>query len=109
MATNGTSTELDYARRRARAGLWIGPGFLILASVGVAVAARLFAPGSKNFGRGLMLAVMMFSALLHVGSFIELVVVIKYLSCRPLPRAVLLLVGYWVLLAGLIVVCVAAS
>ena len=49
---------------------------------------------------------MMVSALLHVGSFLELVVVVKYLGHRPLPLAVLLLVGYWILLAGMVMVSV---
>ncbi|MEZ6036402.1 MAG: hypothetical protein R3F29_02900 [Planctomycetota bacterium] len=100
------SAELEHARRRARAGLWIGPGFFILSCIAVVVAAEVLAPGSKNFGRGLMMGAMMVSALLHVGSFLELVVVVKYLGHRPLPLAVLLLVGYWILLAGMVMVSV---
>ena len=80
-----------------------------MASIGVVAVARIVAPESKNFGRGLMMAVMFLSAFLHLGSLIELVVVVKFLGRRPIPIAVLLLVGYWLLLAGVVVVSALAS
>ena len=109
MAFKDTSAELDYARRRARAGLWVGPGFLAVACIAVTILAGIWSPGSKNAGRGLMMMVMVFSALLHVGCFFEFIIVVKYLGHRPLPLAVLMLVGYWVLLAGIVVVSALAS
>ncbi len=109
MAIKGTSAELDYARRRARAGIWIGPGFLVLASMAAAMLAQLWGSGSRMAGRGLMLMVTMASALLHLGCFLEFIIVVKYLGHRPLPLAVLMLVGYWILLAGIVVVSAFAS
>ena len=109
MAINGTSAELDYARRRARAGLWIGPGFLVIASMATAMLATLWGSGSRMAGRGLMMMVMMVSALLHLGCFFEFIIVVKYLGHRPLPLAVLMLVGYWILLVGIVVVSAFAS
>jgi hypothetical protein len=97
------AAELDYARRRARAGLWIGPGFFLIAGIAVAVFAQIVAPGSKNAGRGLMMMVIVMSALLHIGCFLEFIIVVKYLAHRPLPLAVLMLVGYWLLIAGVVV------
>jgi hypothetical protein len=56
-----------------------------------------------------MMMILLFSALLHVGCFFEFLIVVEYLGHRPLPLPVLLLVGYWVLLAGIVAVSVLAS
>ncbi len=109
MAINGTSAELDYARRRASAGLWIGPGFLAIASIAATMLASLWAPGNKDAVRPLIAIVMVFSAVLHLGCFFEFIIVVKYLGHRPIPLAVLMLVGYWILLAGIVVVSACAS
>jgi hypothetical protein len=97
-----TSAEIDYARQCARAGLWISPGFFFIAAIAATVIGRILNPERNNVGRGLMLIVLVVSALLHLGSLMELLVVVKYLGHRPLPRAVLLLVGYWVLLPAVV-------
>jgi hypothetical protein len=78
MPVSDTTKALEFARRRARAGLWIGPGFLLIAASLASVVA-LF------------------------------VIVVRFLGHRPLPRAVLLLVGYWTLLAGILVVSAVAN
>lgn len=104
VAGRGVSADLDYARRRARAGLWIGPGFFAIASMAAVVAARIVDPDGKSIGRGLMLMVILVSGLLHLGSLFELLIVVKHLGQRPLPLAVLMLVGYWLLLATFVVV-----
>jgi hypothetical protein len=48
MVIKGTSAELDYARRRARAGLWIGPGFFVIASMAAAMLAQLWGPVNRT-------------------------------------------------------------
>jgi hypothetical protein len=109
MPVSDTTKALEFARRRARAGLWIGPGFLLIAASLASVVALIVAPESRNFGRGVMVVVVATSALLHLGCFYEFVIVVRFLGHRPLPRAVLLLVGYWTLLAGILVVSAVAN
>lgn len=109
MVTSLTAAEFQYASHRARAGLWIGPGFLVIACIAVVTLAGVLAPESRNVGRGLMMMVLVVSAMLHLGSFAEFIIVVRFLGHRPLPRSVLLLVGYWILLSLIVVVSVFAS
>lgn len=102
-------TDIEYARGRARAGLWIGPGFFLVATFVVVGVARVVAPESANLGRALMLCVTVVSGLLHIGCFFEFVITAKYLGHRPLPIAIALLAAYWTLLAVAVIVAAAAS
>ena len=92
---NTSSEQLEWAHRRSRLGLKLGPATLLV-YLGVSFVAGE-ETGSPHSGLGLVLGlVFVVAALAHVASFIECVATIPAWGYRPIPRPVVLLSIYWI-------------
>ena len=102
--------QRNWVRQRARVGLMLGPGSLLLAVFLTVLLVGVFVdkPSGAQGGAALSVALML-SAVVHLGSLLELAATAKFLRRPASPIALRLLAGYWCLLVVVVIVASIAS
>lgn len=97
--------QRNWVRQRARVGLMLGPGSLLLAVFLTVLLVGVFVdkPSGGQGGAALSVALML-SAVVHLGSLLELAATAKFLRRPASPLALRLLAGYWCLLVVVVIV-----